>query len=118
MFGFGFFSSHLPYLVLLIGYVVCWLWNIQCPTEEPDRVDISIETAKIESDHHFAFSDDSGIDIFDISNLKKTDTSDIFSFSCLKFQPRLLYSIVHLSSERLLKVLGRDSFFLRPPPFC
>ena len=29
MFGFGLFSTHLPYLVLLIGYAACWFWNAQ-----------------------------------------------------------------------------------------
>jgi len=29
MFGFGLFSTHLPYLVLIIGYIVCWCWNVQ-----------------------------------------------------------------------------------------
>ncbi len=34
MFGFGLFSTHLPYLVLLAGYIACWLWSAQTSPEK------------------------------------------------------------------------------------
>ena len=42
MFGFGLFSTHVPYLVLLIGYAACWFWNARnvdrVAVDEEDRL--------------------------------------------------------------------------------
>ena len=33
MFGFGIFSTHLPYLVFFAGYIACWFWSAQNSAE-------------------------------------------------------------------------------------
>lgn len=117
MFGFGFFSSHVPYLILLIGYIVCWLWNIQYPGEELNCAEASIQTEQTQAEYHCTYSDHGGIDIFSMPNLKENSLTDAFSFSYF-FKPQLPHTTVCIDSDRLLKVLRTNFFFLRPPPSC
>jgi hypothetical protein len=47
MFGFGIFSTHLPYVALLVGYIACWLWSAQNRSESDVAAELSGQQAQI-----------------------------------------------------------------------
>ena len=50
MFGFGLFSTHLPYLVLIIGYVACWCWGFQAKPGTADEDESQVKRIEVTQD--------------------------------------------------------------------
>jgi len=110
MFGFGLFSTHLPYLVLIIGYIACWCWNVQAkPSAEEEHQAVRLEIAQPET----RLSDRGAISYISFSAVAlaalSPGTQPLF-FPKEKDNPLSGYLSPTITSEH------RSFSFLRPPP--
>ena len=112
MFGFGLFSTHLPYLVLIIGYIVCWCWNVQAKpgtSAEEDHQAVRIEIAQPEA--QVSEEGAIGYTSFSAATLSALPSGEqLLFFSKEKDNPLSDYLSPIITSEH------RSFSFLRPPP--
>ena len=109
MFGFGLFSTHLPYLVMLTGYIVCWLWSAQ---NSPNTADAAQSEKTVEAVRFRIASDD--VPAFHPFSV---------DFTAEAYSNNALQPVVGYTQKAPLPFLcnsidqGRKTFvFLRPPP--
>lgn len=115
MFGFGLFSTHIPYIVLLIGYIACWFWNAQLKTEQTDediqpstRTEfVQISASTIYTDFQFHPQKQ--------KNVKK-EVSDSPPSTIVRHYSYFSEWRPQIFSNPKLKKISKDALFSRPPP--
>ena len=108
MFGFGLFSTHLPYLVLIIGYIACWCWGFQA---KPASGEEEARTIRIESRSDVSLSEESAITLtFQAAALAELPIATPLLYPQEKDKPCPIYSVPIITGN------SNTFSFLRPPP--
>ena len=108
MFGFGLFSTHLPYLVLIIGYIACWCWGFQA---KPVSDEEEARTIRIESRSDVSLSEEGVVTLmFSTAPLAELPIAAPLLYPQEKDKPRPIYSVPIITGN------SNTFSFLRPPP--
>ena len=118
MFGFGLFSTHLPYLVLLIGYAACWFWNARnADGVVADADDLQLVKVSVVSPASGICSE----------GARHTTLSFIFNNAPLADLPADASIFFYMEKERrcplpplcdTIRQEHKRALFLRPPPIA
>ena len=112
MFGFGLFSTHLPYLVLIVGYIACWCWNFQAKPSASDEGEPQAITIEV-AGQSVSLSGEEVLTLTPFHAAILSESSDVIQplyYTHEKDKPRPNYSVPIIAGTH-------NAFsFLRPPP--
>ena len=110
MFGFGIFSTHLPYLVFFAGYIACWFWSAQNSAEAATNGGRTVKTAEV---LRFAFTSE---DIPALHFFSVYFAAELFCKEALSPPVRYLENVSFPPLCNDMEPERKKFVFLRPPP--